>query len=50
VAADILAALSKERGDRCGRFWVDLEVRKIIMAVGDSAENQYAEASFLILN
>jgi hypothetical protein len=46
IAADISRALQATRGDRCGRFWVDLEAREIRMAVGDSAENKHSTASF----
>lgn len=46
VTGDILAALSEQRGDRCGRFWVDLQKRKVTMAIGESAQNKYKTADF----
>ena len=46
VAVDLLIAISAVRGDRCGRFWVDMEEHKVTMAVGNSADNTYDSASF----
>lgn len=46
IGADIRRALSTLRGDRCGRFWVNLATRLIKAAVGESAENDYADVSF----
>ncbi|HEV8573477.1 MAG TPA: hypothetical protein VGR43_02095 [Dehalococcoidia bacterium] len=39
-------ALQRGRGDRNGRFWVDLETRQIKMAVRESADNEYGPVSF----
>lgn len=46
TAQEIRRALAGIRGDRCGRFWIDFESRKITMAVGESAMNEYESASF----
>ena len=42
----VLAALRRERGERYGRFWVDVEDRKVTMAVGESASNEYKTVQF----
>jgi hypothetical protein len=42
----IKRALSRRRGDRNGRFWVDLKKRKVTMAVGESADNRYDDVSY----
>jgi hypothetical protein len=44
--SDILAAITAGRGDRYGRFWVDLETRTITMMVGEAAENKYKQVKF----
>jgi hypothetical protein len=44
--SDILAAITAARGNRYGRFWVDMEARTVTMAVGDSADNKYEQAEF----
>jgi hypothetical protein len=46
VAADIRQAVGALRGDRCGRLWVNLATRRVTMAVGESAENEYDSSSF----
>ncbi len=46
VANAVRHALSKERGERYGRFWTDLEERKVTMAVGDSADNKNKTVTF----
>ncbi len=46
VAREVAHALQQARGDRNGRFWIDLETRAIRMAVGDSAANRYARGRF----
>jgi hypothetical protein len=46
VEADLSKAIAGLRGNRYGRFWVDLETRKVTMAVGQSADNQYDETTF----
>ncbi len=42
----IAKAIESKRGDRCGRFWVDLEAKVVTMAVGDSADNLYEKVRF----
>jgi hypothetical protein len=46
VASALLNALNKERGERYGRFWADLEECKVTMAVGESANNKYKTVKF----
>jgi hypothetical protein len=46
IAADIRRAISALRGDRCGRLWVNLATRRVMMAIGESAENGYDRTSF----
>jgi hypothetical protein len=46
IAKDVADALRKRRGDRNGRFWLNLASRQLTMAVGESAANQYAKDSF----
>jgi hypothetical protein len=46
VADAVRQALKKGRGDRNGRFWIDLEEREVTMAIGESADNKYKTASF----
>lgn len=43
---EIQRALTKARGSRNGRFWVDFEERQITMAVGDSGDNKYDQCKF----
>ncbi|HEV2153005.1 hypothetical protein [Bradyrhizobium sp.] len=46
VESEILAALTSGRGDRNGRFWVDLEERIVTMMVGEAADNKYKKVAF----
>jgi hypothetical protein len=39
-------SLEQTRGDRCGRFWINLATRTVTMQVGASYENQVDQASF----
>jgi hypothetical protein len=43
---EILAAITTARGNRCGRFWVDMESLTITMAVGISSDNEYEQVTF----
>ena len=42
----VTKCLTKNRGDRNGRFWVNLKEETVTMMVGDSADNQILEAKF----
>lgn len=46
LAARLARAIRKTRGDRCGRFWVNLGASTITMAVGASSENEYETVAF----
>jgi hypothetical protein len=46
VASQISEALTRGRGERTGRFWVDLETRTITMMVGNSNDNEQEQISF----
>ena len=46
VAARIARCLTDTRGDRNGRFWVDLEKEVVTMAYGESSANTYKKAKF----
>jgi hypothetical protein len=44
--SEILAAITAGRGDRNGRFWIDLETRTITMMVGEASENKYKQVKY----
>ncbi|HEV2548664.1 MAG TPA: hypothetical protein VGU20_15090 [Stellaceae bacterium] len=46
VAQAVRQALARVRGDRCGRFWIDLEERTVTMMVGDSVDNEVVTEPF----
>jgi hypothetical protein len=46
IANDISEALAEGRGNRNGRFWVNLATRKVTMYVGASEDNDVDRVSF----
>jgi hypothetical protein len=46
VVAAILQALEDTRGNRGGRFWVNLKTRTVTMMVGDGLSNKQKKARF----
>ena len=46
VESDVLVALTAGRGDRNGRFWIDMEERVVTMMIGEAADNKYKQVSF----
>ncbi len=46
TAEAIQLALEKRRGDRSGRFWVNLAERIVTMQVGPSYENEVRQAQY----
>jgi len=40
IATAVQRVLTGGRGDRRGRFWVDLETKTVTMMVGDSNDNE----------
>jgi hypothetical protein len=44
--SEILAAITAGRGNRYGRFWVDLEARTVTMMVGEAADNKYKQVKY----
>ena len=46
IADAVRHALRRERGERHGRFWTDVEERKVTMAIGESADNKYKTVAF----
>lgn len=44
--SEILAALTKGRGNRNGRFWVDMEESIVTMMIGEAADNKYKQVAF----
>lgn len=46
ITARVAKCLAKNRGDRNGRFWMNLETATITMQVGDGADNQTLQAQF----
>ena len=43
---DVAKCLQANRGDRNGRFWVDVAQKTVTMAVGESADNKYLTGGF----
>jgi len=43
ITGRVTRCLKKNRGDRNGRFWVNLGKETVTMMVGDSADNQILE-------
>ena len=46
MVSDIRSAIQRTRGNRNGRFWINLKSRMVTMAVGESSENEYDSAVF----
>lgn len=46
LAERVQRCLASNRGDRNGRFWMNLETAVITMQVGDSSENETLPATF----
>ena len=46
IDSEILAAITAGRGDRYGRFWVDLETRTVTMMIDEASENKYKQVEF----
>ena len=46
VANAVLHALRRERGERNGRFWIDLEEREVTMMVEEASDNEYKTVKF----
>jgi hypothetical protein len=46
LAADVRRAILKARGDRRGRFWLNIASRQVTMAVGESAANETKTVTF----
>jgi hypothetical protein len=46
IGSRVAKSLSKNRGERNGRFWIDKKKQTVTMAVGESADNQYLTATF----
>lgn len=46
AAADLARALEKARGRRCGRFWINVAARTVVMAVGAAEDNSYQKAPY----
>lgn len=46
IAEAVDQAIEQTRGNRCGRFWVDLENRTVTMQVGASDDNEVDQADF----
>ncbi|HWX56416.1 MAG TPA: hypothetical protein VN176_17660 [Verrucomicrobiae bacterium] len=46
ITTRVTRCLNQNRGDRNGRFWVNLKKETVTMMVGDSAANQTLEAKF----
>jgi hypothetical protein len=46
MSARIARCLADTRGDRTGRFWVNLETEVVTMAYGESADNTYRSSNF----
>ena len=42
----VLRCLTKNRGDRNGRFWVNLKTETVTMMIGDAADNEIQDAKF----
>ncbi len=45
-AAAVAIALKGGRGDRMGRFWLDLQSRTVTMMVDESHLNKYRQSSY----
>lgn len=46
IDSEILAAITAGRGDRYGRFWIDLETRTVTMMIDEASENKYKQVEF----
>jgi len=46
LAERVQSCLAANRGDRNGRFWMNLETSVVTMQVGDSASNETLAAPF----
>jgi hypothetical protein len=46
IADAVRQALLAKRGERRGRFWVDVEERKVTMMIGESVENKNVTVTF----
>jgi hypothetical protein len=46
ITARVLRCLANNRGDRNGRFWMNIETSTITMQIGDSASNETLPARF----
>jgi hypothetical protein len=46
VALAVARALGLYRGQRNGRFWVDVNTRRLVMQVGEANDNEQLEAGY----
>jgi hypothetical protein len=46
TVGEIRTAIENTRGGRNGRFWINLKLRTVTMAVRESADNEYDSALF----
>lgn len=46
ISARVTKCLRENRGDRNGRFWIDVKKKTVTMAVGESSENSYQTSAF----